>query len=67
MPPSFSSTRNVWSRYEQECFNIIRITWQGKQIIHRENIDKHDPRVNNGNNLVSLSYEVVYFLTFQFE
>ncbi|MCM3389988.1 hypothetical protein M3649_17865 [Ureibacillus chungkukjangi] len=43
MPPSFNTTRNVWSRYEQENFNIVRITWQGKQIIHKEEMDKHDP------------------------
>lgn len=43
MPPSFFITKNVWSRYEQEHFNILRITWQGKQIIHRESFDKHDP------------------------
>ncbi|WP_161555078.1 hypothetical protein [Brevibacillus sp. VP] len=45
MPTSFSTTDNIWSRYKEENFEIIRVTWQEKKVIYAETIKKNDPSV----------------------
>ncbi|TPG88431.1 hypothetical protein EEL32_09805 [Brevibacillus laterosporus] len=45
MPTSFSTTDNIWSRYKEENFEIIRVTWQERKVIYAETIKKNDPSV----------------------